>query len=252
MRRIPDTLLDKMLADPSLFEELECELTDAEKAELLNIHPEWSVFGAIARLAADRSLSCSEVMSKIEELAGFKHLLDVREAQFFSRGHVLRCFRIVQKARTRLNRSRYRELPRIEAQAEHAEHILRCYHQLAESVAGQDGLKADVAAHLERTLGETARASERLAESLDRASRILEDVYDQLVDCNAEAALLREINVAQAHVFSTEERAELLALFGCFGLDARERLRNRQLADFNFLRERMIFGFSDRASTDRN
>lgn len=236
-RRLPADRLDKLLDNEDLYWDLDYDLAESERSRLRGFARDWSVFTAAVRVAADGDAAPEAVLDRIYALSGFRSLLRILEAQFFSRAHVLRCYRIVQDAQTVLNQARYRRLHTVAAAARQAQERLDNFERLVGFVPGHDAMKADLSEFLKPILQIKIEAPRQWSQALDAGDRALEEVGLHLDDCNSEFALLQELQ-DEATLFEREERQELEALFGRYGLEAEARLGGADPADLDGIRAR--------------
>jgi hypothetical protein len=102
---------------------------------------------------------------------------------------------------------------------------------------GFDDIKDRLRQFLAETLEPVIRAPAASRLALERAEVSLRAVYDHLLECNAEFDLLAELK-ENPELFPADERHELEALFGWFGLDPEARLMGHSPLDLDHLTSR--------------
>jgi hypothetical protein len=224
LRRIPLDFLDKLLNSEEMYLELErdnCPVTPTERRQLLGDMP-WSVFTTIARTVADTSLSGSAVVTRLEELSGFKPLMEILQQHFFQRGRFLRCFRILNDARKILNDVRFQHLPEFRKHDRADLARRERFIQFIRSSRGDPSVARELEEFVSMQCG-TARRAERLEAVLKDLDRQSGQLYHDLEEYNADFQALEQLEKHES-LFTAEERHELKSLFGLYGLETDKRL----------------------------
>jgi hypothetical protein len=190
LQQIPSKLLSKLLDSEELYRKdyPDCPVSIADRMALRGALP-WGVFTAVARLAADATLTDKEVLAKLEEWSGFGPLKEVLEQHFFRRSKLLHCFGILRKVRTLLDELRYEQL-----------------------------LKYQQKDQQDRAWRE--RCQRAVLQVLDWQ---FSQLYHELEEHNADFEALLELE-KRPEFLTDEEQEELRRLFGLYGLDSGSRL----------------------------
>lgn len=231
VRRIPPATLERLLTseewltDDDVSSGLDfAPLSRSEVLDLRSMVEHWSVFVIIAGIAVnDRGLDPAGVGARLTALSGFERLRMVLDRQFFARGHILRCFRIMDDAMAMLRTLRYDRITALHDAAAAAQLRHRRFSALLAGAFGDAAVRAELAAFLEDALADAAAAPGRMEHALDEAQRLLERVYGTLVKNNHDFNALQTM-MASVDLFSREEWDELEPLFGRYGLERSARL----------------------------
>ncbi|MBI2299999.1 MAG: dynamin family protein [Armatimonadetes bacterium] len=209
---------DEVWLDPDLPE---CPLSLQQRTELHQGLP-WTAFTAMARVAADRTLSLDAVAERLKDLAGVDRLLQALHRCFLHRGSLLRCHRILTAALRELAELRYGGVRELRRQAHEDRSKLARWLPFVRSLGDPQ-----VARELEDFLSAQCSHAERAA----RLEAVVTDLEAELSPllrfAEMESADVAALAQVEAHPgeFGAEEREELRALFGVYGLAAHERLR---------------------------
>jgi hypothetical protein len=229
LRRIPPARLEMLLLDIELFTRQnfkDCPLTIDERQELLRLGgaPPWGVFTTVARAvaAADES-GMDGVIDHLREVSGFAPLASILEQNFFMRGDILRCYRIVNDARRIMDSIRYVHIPKLKERERENLRKLKGFLLFIERSSERDWQTAgELRAFVTQQLTATAdaRPLEKLWEQLDGE---LSDLYHELTEYNSDFDALRQLD-EQNELFSPDELDELRPLLGLYGISAEKRL----------------------------
>lgn len=248
IRRIPKTRLEMLLDSAEIFTEEDfddCPISAAERRKLLDNVP-WRAFATIAQFAADDRLTKSQIIEQLDELTGFRALEKVLEDNFIKRGHILRCYRIVNDARKILQRIRFDHLPECRRIARDDQAMLDRFVDFIE----QDDAKSPVALELKAFLQGHLNGQQQLLQvnnlwrELDRELGML---YHDLLEYNADFDALR---LLEDHIddFASDELGELRALLGLYGMETDKRIRSTNL-DIDYVGKRQLAWRQTRDST---
>jgi hypothetical protein len=194
-------------------------------------------------------LTAEGVGARIGELSGFDRLHKVLNEQFFERGHILRCFRIMNDAKRLLRDLTYDHLPALREEARAAEARRRRFNELLARSFGDEKVKQELSAFIDAALAVCITLPKRAAEALGEAERLLATTYRTLDDYNSEFGALQKIREASG-LFSDAEKQELEPLFGRYGLDLESRLPPGRSRDSAFISGRQLF-WNQRAHRER-
>lgn len=222
LRRIPPPTLTKLLHNERLFRQLntpDCPVSTFERERLLDDMPQWRVFTTIAGIAAAQHLSLPEVIEQLTRISGFIPLKELLERQFLQRGHLLRCFRIINDARRLVGTTKFVALPRLrEHQHQEQERLVR-YLGFIQQSSGDPIIGQELIAFLQSHFTLPADAMPQI-EAIERDLGL---VYYALEGDNADFAALQQLEAHTAE-FQLAELDELRALFGLYGLETEKRL----------------------------
>jgi GTPase Era involved in 16S rRNA processing len=238
LRRIPPRRLAMLLSSDELFAEEEfddCPISAPERKALLGQMP-WTVFTTIARAVANPNASEPEIAAYLTDIAGFAPLKDLLDKRFYQRGQMLRRHRIINDAFRILETIRYQhiEVLRQQEQAEEA-HRLRLLDYLRQTPGD-----ASIRRELEALVNEHIRPAITQADALASVQRIDRQLSAYLLTLEEESADLEALQQVDNHPdrFTEEERAELRALFGFYGMEQADRLPPGRSADLAYVQTR--------------
>ncbi len=223
LRRIPAKRLVKLLDDHQLYLEDydDCPVTAQEREQLLGTM-DWTVFTAIARLAADSALSEQAIVERLDELAGFGPLQKVLERHFFQRARFLRCYRIANDARKIVRDIRYRHLPEFRKRDRDDKVQRDRFLSFVHSASGDPLVAKELADFISRQCGTAARA-DRLEATVKDVDRQLATLFHEMEEYSADFAAWEEVDQGR-QMFSPVEIEELRSLLGLNGVELEKRL----------------------------
>lgn len=240
LRRIPPKRLLKMLDSDELFLDFDfddCPLSRDERRQLLG-DIKWSVFTTIARLSADEgNASTSEIAEQLKDISGFEPLKKLLEKHFFQRGHLLRCYRIVNEARKVLSKIQYTHFPQIRHSQREKQGQLDRFRRFIWETGGDVTVALELEEFLRAHLDMASQASslENLLTEMDES---LSDLFHELEEYNADYAALQQLE-DHADKFTPAELDELQHLLGLNGMEIKERLSGRPI-NSDYVRERQL------------
>jgi hypothetical protein len=239
LRRVPPGRLTLMLDNPAFFREREypdCPLTPDERRALVGGLP-WGVFATLARVVNDRALGVGAALEQLNELASLDPLKRTLQENFFQRGRLLRCHRILADARRILAQIKVTYLPTLRRQDRAEQQKLERFRAFIREADGDGEVAAELTEFVTRQLSLADRAGqiEALHAALDYE---LSGLFHELEEHNADYEALRLLE-SQAASFSAAELAELRSLFGLYGIEAEKRLAGAA-ADGEVVRQRQI------------
>lgn len=173
----------------------------------------WRVFVVIAKHLYNYSLQ--EAVSRLTEIAGIKHVMEIIQKHFFNRGRLLRCYRISNELRsmlTDIERNRLYELRKEVRSRKEFEDFILSHPQARNNGATAKKLMSFIETHLK-----TEKELEELSSIIQ--SRLIPEVEKlqlklERADQNFRALQLIEQNT---EFFTKEEQNELFSLFGMYG-----------------------------------
>jgi FtsZ-binding cell division protein ZapB len=249
LRSIPPATLDLLLSDEELFLEYATDdwpVSAAERQQLRylgaqppwgvsNPKPAWAAFAAIARAAARQNISTAGLVQELKDISGFAPLQKLLEEQFFKRGHILRCYRIVGDVRRLLNQIRYVHLPKSREKTRQDRARLERFLDFIRRAGGTSPVGRELEEFVRGQLDSArlADALEGLWEELDEKRA---DLFHELQEFNADFEVLQRID-EQPHKFSAEELEELRPLLGRSGVKMEDRLPDGK-ANRQYVRDR--------------
>ena len=226
VRRIPPDDQDLLLSMEQLFEELEtdeCPVSATDRAALrCAVGGPWMAFAAFAQTAADRTLSSSGVLDRLESLAGFRELRRVMESHLFARGHILRQSRVLADAQKVVNRIGFREIPALEGRSAQDRGRLDRLLAFIRAAPGDRAVAADLEELVRGSL-DSARLVGPLEALYQDLDLTLAELQRDLSDDNADFEALQQL-LDNPHLFTDAERDELRALLGMYGVEPDKRL----------------------------
>jgi hypothetical protein len=177
------------------------------------------------------------VIAQLRELSGFEQLRKTLEQRFFTRGQLLRWYRIVNDAR-RIHRSlQYTHIPKMREQERKNRQRFEQFLTFVSNVQGDANVKHDLQDFLRMQLRLTGREHD-IQEFWNQTDEQLSALYHELEEHNADFVALQQIEEG-ANQFSDEERNELQPLFGLYGAELEQRLA-AGAAQANYVRERQL------------
>lgn len=220
---IPRSRLELLLSDEEIFTEMEFPdvPVSADVRRGLADGMPWRVFTSVARAVIDAA-SLPEAIGRLEEIAGFRPLVETLDAYFFRRAHLLRSFGSIARARAVLRVLKRGLIPdALRREREDAERLAR-FVAFLRGAGGDPATAAELEEHVTSTLGTRRRveALERLHDTLDER---LAGLFHELEEHNADFAALQHVE-ASPDAFTDAEREELRPLFGLYGLEVEKRL----------------------------
>jgi len=243
LRRIPSERLEMLLVKDTIFfkQDFEdCPVSAEERRALFEELPEdirrWPIFATLIR-AADSESSVDEVEARLKEISNFDDLEQILEKHFIERGHILRCFRIVDDARRVLRKIKYDHLQqrhrRIREEGDRLDRFVGLIRQAGGDPSTTRELEGFVYRHLD--VEARARELEGLYGDLDTQ---ISSLYWELEHHNADFEALQKLE-EPGHKFSEEELAELRPLLGLRGTELEKRLPLGK-GDPDFVLQRML------------
>jgi hypothetical protein len=249
LRRIPPGTLEMLLDAEEFFRDLDfpdCPVGVAERRELLG-GMKWGVFTTLARVAADASLDLDGVVEQLEETTGFGPLWEVLNKHFIERGHILRCYRIVNDAQEVLNEIRYTHLSErrkaMRKEKDRLDRFLRFIHQSGGDPATAEELEDFVRTRLD--VNRRANELETLHGELDGEFGAL---FHRLLQYNEDFEILQKLEGVNGGDFSEAELDELRPLLGLYGDEVEKRLPPGR-ANVEYVGERQMYWGRRRAET---
>lgn len=240
VRRIAPKTLEKMLDDQELYFEADCPLSEDERAALLKLAGDWSVFTTVARLAADPALEEEQIIDRLAEMSGFERLISVLRNQFFERTHIIHGFKILQDANRILSEVRFQRLPALRDRARGAAALRTKFLSYLDQARGDRAVARELADFVTESLAARDTDPERTQRAHDQASRVLGRPLYELDNLNKDFGALQDM--AAAHeAFSGEESDELHDLFGMHGMDIAQRLPPGKERDLDYVAERQQY-----------
>lgn len=233
--KISPATLNLMLATDMLYLQPDlpdCPIPVAERQALLGTMP-WTVFTTIARLTADSTLSDEDVITRLEEIAGFAALRDALERRFLKRGQFLRCYRVVNDARRVLETIRFEHLPNLRKQRRVDEAKLARFEAFLQSASGDPAVARELGEFVRDQLTRDANLEALLDELEFEFARL----FHELETYNADYEALQQLEDA-ASEFTAPELDELRPLLGLYGLETDKRLPPGRMGDDAYLDER--------------
>ena len=151
---------------------------------------------------------------------------EVLDHHLIRRGRFLRCHRIVGEVKRVLEEVRYRHLPARRQHDRQEEKRLERFRQFLYRARCLDLFIAEeLQAHLDaQASGTTALTLSAACEEMERQVAVFTRVLEEW---NEDFAALQVLDT-HASAFTTEELAELRALFGLYGPDPAQRLRSER------------------------
>jgi septin family protein len=241
LRRIPPEMLERLLKKDTRFlnkDYEDCPVSAAERRALFEELPEdvrrWAIFATIIRTATDPELNfdVDEVKARLEEIANFEALKEILNKHFIERGHILRCFRIVDDARAVLNRIKFRRKETRQVR-DRLDRFIRLIRQAGGDPVTTRELETFVYRHLEVKGRE--KELEILHQELDKE---IGKLYRELEHHNADFEALQKLDRPE-HKLSEDELAELWPLLGLYGSEVEKRLRGK--VDTEYVYQRQLY-----------
>jgi hypothetical protein len=194
-------------------------------------------------LAVDRSLGAEDILTRLENLSGIEQLRKILDEQFFARGHILRCFRIMHDAMRLLSVLKYERLPQLRQAARDAEAQGRRFSELMAQVVGARETKRELLDFIKSSLASRVAAPRQAEETLEAVDRVLAITYRELEEHNADFEALQRIANAsdEADSFAEDEKLELEPLFGRYGVELMARLPQGRAGDLKYIMGRQQF-----------
>lgn len=235
LRTLPAARCDKLLSNEDFFLDLEDAQFPLDRRERLRGGMDWGVFTAIARTVAETDLDADGLRAELDAVCGFGPLREVLERQFFARGELLRCHRLMNDALGLVARLRYDQIPALR-QRERDETVRRAgFLEFVRASRGGDpavgqALTAFIQAHAATYAGPVEAVAHEVETVLAR-------VLHELNEHNADFAALQQLEQG-AGQFSDVEKDELRALLGLYGMEADKRLPPGKADDVAFIGQR--------------
>lgn len=222
LRQIPPEVLGAMLENEDIYLDYEamtgepCPVVAAQRRAL---YPKgqmpWAVFRTLARECTRDAADATEVLARLEDIAGFGPLMQVLREHFLQRAQLLRCFHTAAEAGKLLERIRFEELPALRRQADEERCRLARFTRFLENAGGDRRVAAELNEFLRRHL----RGDDRQAECRavhERLDADLGQLLDQLQEANCDFLSLQLLGDAAGELGEPEAQ-ELRALFGQYG-----------------------------------
>jgi FtsZ-binding cell division protein ZapB len=252
LRSIPPATLDLLLSDEELFLEYATDdwpVSAAARQQLRylgaqppwgvsNPKPAWAAFAAIARAAVRQNISTAELVQELKDISGFAPLQKLLEEQFFKRGHILRCYRIVGDVGRLLNKIRYVHLPKSREKARQDKARLERFLEFIRRAGGTTSTVGRELEEFVRGQLDSARLADALEALWEELDEKRADLFHELEEFNADFEVLQRID-EQPHKFSAEELEELRSLLGRSGVKMEDRLPDGK-ANRQYVRQRQI------------
>jgi hypothetical protein len=243
IKRIPSERLEMLLVKDTIFfkQDFEdCPVSAEERRALFEELPEdvrrWPIFATLVRTAADPESSVGEVEARLREISNFDNLEQILNKHFIERGHILRCFRIVDDARRVLRKLKFDHLQQrhkgIRKERDRLDRFLGLIRQAGGDPTTTRELEAFVYKHLD--IEARARELEGLYRDVDTK---VSGLYWELEHHNADFEALQKLE-EPGHKFSEEELGELQPLLGLHGSELEKRVPPGK-ADPDFASARM-------------
>ncbi len=224
-RSISAEQVDVLLSNEELYETYEpagCSVTAEERRALrLAIPCEWRVFTLLVIEARRGGDGCA-VLARLRDIAGFDRLRKVVMEQFVLRAGVLRCYRVLQDARSLLRQEWFVIGPKVRKAARFQRDRLQRFLAYLDDVGGVDEVGFEVRAFIRATLA-PSRVEADLQVAWASAEETLSRALHLLEEMNADWWGLREL-IAAPQDFTTAEADELRSLLGMYGTDLGSRL----------------------------
>jgi len=135
--------------------------------------------------------SLREVVDRLEQICGFRPLWEILNKHFVDRGHILRCYRIINDARKVLNEIRFTYLP--------------------------------------ERLKQIGRQNDRLVNELETLYRDLDidfaTLLHHLSEYNKDFEVLQNLEIPDGNFFEADELDELRPLLGLYGLEVEKEIK---------------------------
>jgi hypothetical protein len=243
LRRIPPGKLESLLKKDTRFLDKRDEdlpVSVEERRALFEALPEdvrgWPVLATMVRVVVDPELGfdVDKVEAYLKEISNFEVLEEILEKHFLERGHILRCFRILDDARRVLNKIKFDYLSQSRKGIYEERDRLDRFINLIRQAGGDPATTRELEEFVHKHLDVEGRVEEleKLHQELDKESGKL---YQELEQHNADFEALQELEKPD-HTFSEEELDELRPLLGLRGSDVESRLRGR--VDTEYVEER--------------
>jgi hypothetical protein len=226
---IPAPRLEMLLDSDEFFlnkEFVDCPVSCSERRDLKG-DIDWAVFKAIARRAVGKNLTPDAVLNELDDVSGFAALYRTLNKHFFERGHILRCYRIVEDARKLLRQLKIERLPQIRKSEIEGENKLARFKDFIANAGGDPALAQELTELLVAHLCVTGRAR-ALATLIDTLDGGLRECYDELIEFNADFEALQVMEEG-ADSFTADELDELRPLFGLYGIDPEKQIQSANL-----------------------
>jgi GTPase Era involved in 16S rRNA processing len=238
LAQLPTDRLELLLSSDELFlqDSARLPISLSERQQMVAGMP-WGVFTTIARAVRSNLTAPTLVIAQLRELSGFEQLRKTLEQRFFTRGQLLRWYRIVNDAR-RIHRSlQYTHIPKMREQERKNRQRFEQFLTFVSNVQGDANVKHDLQDFLRMQLRLTGREHD-IQEFWNQTDEQLSALYHELEEHNADFVALQQIEEG-ANQFSDEERNELQPLFGLYGAELEQRLA-AGAAQANYVRERQL------------
>ncbi len=246
LRRIPPNRLEMLLDSEEFFQELDfddCPVGPDERRELLG-DMRWGVFTTIARVAADPELGPGEVARRLEEISGFGPLEKILDKHFIERGHILRCYRIVNDAQEVLSEIRYTYLPQRRKEMRQEKDRLDRFLHLIGQAGGDPAARGELEEFVRYHLDVNRREDEVEKLHGDIESE-LGSLFHQLIEYNEDFETLQMLEDSD-HNLSPAELDELRPLLGLYGGEVEKRLPPGSVSA-EYVGERQLYWVNRRA-----
>jgi hypothetical protein len=244
VRRIPSHRLEVLLTRDTIFFKQEfddCPVSAEERLALFEELPEdirrWPIFATLVRVAAEPETDPDEVEARLKEIANFDDLEQILDKHFIERGHILRCFRIVDDAKRVLRKVKFDYLQERRGGVREERDRLGRFVGLIRQAGGDAATTRELEAFVYEHLDIEARAKE-LEELYGDLDKKISKLYWELGHHNADFEALQRLE-EPGHTFSEEELAELQPLLGLRGGEVDKRLPSGK-ADPDFALGRML------------
>lgn len=247
LRRIPPERLDRILKSDERFLEREyedCPVSAAERRTLFEKLPEdvrrWPIFVTIVRAVADPGVEFDvhKAQASLEKISNFEVLKEILKKHFIERGHILRCFRIVDDARRVLNEIKFTYLPQRRRGVHQERERLDRFVTLIRQAGGDPATIRELEEFVYRHMDEKGwvKELEKLHQDLDKE---IGKLHRELEQYNADFEALQMLEGSE-HGFSGEELNELRPLLGLYGSEIEKRLPPGKV-DAGYAVERQLY-----------
>lgn len=225
--QIPTDLMESLLKSDQLYRLKSCKLTLEERESLLDDTIPWTVFTTIVRKLTLEGMDIQNTKRHLSEVAGFEPLKMILDQHFFQRATYLRCFRILNEARSIVNTIRFQQLPELSRLDHESSKQRERFTSFIQTSSGDVEVANELRAFISQRLG-NGRRREAMEYALQHWDRQLDLLVCDLEEHNADFEILQLLNL-NLDQFSSKECDELRPLFGLYGLENESRLRSRAM-----------------------
>ena len=239
-RRMPPDAIEILLGDERLFREHELDDHVPPAAERREFRAEfnwpWSVFTTVIRAASNPNSSKADIAEHLADISGFDQLNKVLK-NFFERGNILRCYRIISDSRKAINKIRFVHLPQLRKRNNENKARLDKFLAFIKAAKGNVRVAKELEGFVLSQLSDSA--SEASIEQLRlELSEELNDLFYELEEYNADFKALQQLEDAVAF-FSAADLEELRPLLGLYGISDEKRLSSDK-EDAMYVRQRQL------------